>query len=252
VKGGIMDVKKFALVSIILTTFICGCKKKKEDPVFIPGIVPTDYLSAATYTKLDIEIIYDKGYPPSPETINNIKNFLAAHINKPSGIEIFLKEIDGPAKTRLSIADVKDAENRHRTSISTGNTLGAFVYASNAEYEEASGELKTLGIQYGPSSIVLFGKTMRGTSGGIGQPPFPVLESSVALHEFGHILGLVNTGTKMTVQHADAGNEHHCDNKECLMYFAVETNNLVANILGGKVPALDNNCTNDLRGNGGK
>jgi hypothetical protein len=247
-----MDIKKVTLVLIVLTTFICGCKKKTDPEIIPAGISPYDYLAGAAYTKLDIEIGYDKGFPPSEETINNMKSFLAAHVNKPDGIQVYLKEIAGPAKERLSLADIKYAEDQYRTAINTSNSLSLYIYLTNAEYEEATGNYKTLGIQYAPGSIVLFGKPMRASSGSIGQPPYPVLETSVVLHEFGHILGLVNTGTKMTQSHEDSEHAHHCNNKECLMYFAVETNNLVANILGGKVPALDANCNNDLKGNGGK
>lgn len=244
--------KQVTLVLIVLTTFICGCKKKTDQAASAPGISPADYLSSATYSGLDIEILYDKGYPPSQETINNLKNFLTAHINKPAGITVYQKEIIGPSKNRMSLSDVQGVEKMNRTVISTNNSIGMCVYLTNAEYNEAAGDFKTLGIQYGPTSLVLFGKPMRESTGGIGQPSYPVLESSVALHEFGHILGLVNTGTKLTASHEDGSHAHHCTNKECLMYFAVETNDLVANILGGKIPALDADCANDLKGNGGK
>lgn len=246
-----MDIKKITLTLILLTTFICGCKKKTSGSDS-GAQTPANYLSSSEFTSLTIEIAYNTGYPPAPETINNIKSFLASHTNKPSGISVVLHEINETPPTRSSMAYIMDVEKKYRTVFTGNNVLTTFVYLSNSEYDEGQGNYQTLGIEYGPGSIVLFGRSMRTHSGGISQPPYSILESSVAMHEFGHILGLVNAGSKMVTSHMDNGHVHHCNNKECLMYFAVETSDLVANLLGGNIPVLDGNCTNDLRANGGK
>ncbi|MCW3078468.1 MAG: hypothetical protein JWO32_3077 [Bacteroidetes bacterium] len=247
-----MDIKKITLTLILLTTFICGCKKKTNSVNDSGAQTPANYLSSSDYGTLKIEIAYNAGYPPASETINNIKSFLSSHTNKPGGITVVLNEITEAPPARSSMADIMAIEKKYRTVFTSGDILTTFVYLSNSEYEEGQGNYQTLGIEYGPGSIVLFGRTMRTLSGGIGQPPYYILESSVAMHEFGHILGLVNAGSKMVSSHMDGAHAHHCNNKECLMYFAVETSDLVANLLGGSIPALDGNCTNDLRANGGK
>jgi hypothetical protein len=58
----------------------------------------------------------------------------------------------------------------------------------------------------------------------------------------------VDNGTSLTSQHSDGG--HHCNNEECLMYYAVETTDVLAMLVSG-VPRLDDACIADLRGNGG-
>lgn len=247
----IMDIKKVTLTLILLTTFICGCKKK-TDPAISKSLSPADFLSSATFKKLVVQVVYDQGYPPTTETINGIKSFLSARINKPEGIEVTLQEISGPKKPTLSVADMQEVETKYRKLYAAGNTLSIFFYATNAQYQEAESKFQTLGVQYGDASIVLFGNTIRNNSGGIGQPPHTVLETSVALHEFGHVLGLVNTGTSMVTPHMDEPHGHHCKDEDCLMYYAVETTDIVANLLGGKVPPLDADCSNDLKANGGK
>ncbi len=68
-------------------------------------------------------------------------------------------------------------------------------------------------------------------------------------HEFGHLMGLVDQGSPMQVNHKDAANGAHCDKPDCLMYYNVEagfTGTLSA------VPSLDANCIADLKANGGK
>lgn len=246
-----MEIKKIILTLILLTTFICGCKKK-TDPAIIKTITPADFLSASTFKKLYVDLVYDKGFPPTTETISNLKSFLAATVNKPDGIEIALREINGLSKQKLSLADVQAVETENRIKKMPGTSITIFVYMCNAEYNEAEGNYKILGIQYGSSSIVLFGSTIRASSGGLGEPSLPVLETSVMHHEFGHAFGLVDAGTAMVTPHTDSQHGHHCNNQNCLMYYAVETTDIVANILGGKVPPLDVNCNNDLRANGGK
>ncbi|MBI2720980.1 MAG: hypothetical protein HYX39_02280 [Bacteroidetes bacterium] len=246
-----MDFKKIILTLILLTTFICGCKKK-TDPSITDTLTTNDFLSAQNYRKLIVEVLYDKGYPLTSETSTQIKTFLSEKINKPDGIELIYKEITGLQKPKLTLSEISLLEKQNRSLITNGNTIGIFLYLCNAQYEEGESKYKTLGIQYGRASIVLFGNTIRTSSGGIGQPSTPALESSVALHEFGHVLGLVDAGTSMTTPHIDAAHGKHCNNKDCLMYFAVETTDIVANLLGGNIPALDANCKSDLKANGGK
>ncbi len=88
--------------------------------------------------------------------------------------------------------------------------------------------------------------------GGLAQPSRAAAETAVINHEFGHLLGLVNNGTPMIGDHQDEPHGKHCDNSKCLMYYAAETSDLLANLLTGAVPGLCVNCENDLKGNGGK
>lgn len=247
-----MDLKKVILVLIVLTTFICGCKKKVDTEVAGTTINAADYLSSAVYQQLNVQLVYDKGAPPAQETINNIKVFLADNVNKPGGINVSLTEINGPVKSRMTLMDVIAVEKAQRLPIAEGNSLNMFIYLSNSEYEEAAGDYKTLGIEFGTGAIVLFGRSMHNSGGGLTQPPYYIVESSVAEHEIGHALGLVNAGTRMVSDHQDNNHSHHCANKDCLMYFAIETSDIVANLLGGSVPSLDAGCRVDLKNNGGK
>ena len=111
---------------------------------------------------------------------------------------------------------------------------------------------KILGEAYLNTSMVFYEKSIVSSSGGFGQPSRAILEATVMRHEFGHNLGLVNLGTPMVVDHEDTSHAHHCDNKNCLMYWRVNTSNFVGNLAAGPIPQLDQNCLNDLQANGGK
>jgi hypothetical protein len=243
---------KIRLAGFILVTLLAGCVKNRQNPgQSETNIVPSDFLSDNKYKTLYIDFLYDQGNPPSAETINNLKNFLNNRLNKSGGIQIVQREFSGNGKDKISIADVEAIEKKNRSYFSKGNMLGAFVYFVNSDYSDNQGSVKVLGMAYASTSIVIFGKTIHSYSGSFGRPSYVTLETTVAEHEFGHVMGLVNNGTSMLKQHLDASHDKHCSNTACLMYYAAETSDIVQNLLGG-VPSLDQNCIDDLRNNGGK
>ena len=98
----------------------------------------------------------------------------------------------------------------------------------------------------------ILGKTIHDNSGGIGQASRTKLETTVLEHEFAHILGLVDSGSTMQTNHKDAAHGNHCNNTNCLMYYASETTDILGVLLTGSIPVLDANCKADLTANGGK
>lgn len=218
-------------------------------------IKPNDFLSGENYDRLTVEVASVQGYEPTDEALNNLKAFLGSRLNKSGGIGLVPVSIPSPGKAVYSLDDIKKIEQDNRTLFPDpeGKKLTAWFFFADADYAENEGDSKVLGIAYGPTSMVIFENTVREFSGGRGQPSMPVLETTVAEHEFGHILGLVNNGTGMVVNHQDVTYGKHCDNQDCLMYWAAEHSGPVINFLtGGTIPLLDQNCLNDLKNNGGK
>ncbi len=238
---------------ILLVAFIQSCKKGPSKAETAESLItPVDFLSDYKFKSLRIDLVYDQGHSPSPETINNIKSFLLKRLKKPEGILVNLKEINGTGKINISLEDIKEIERKNRTYYSKENSLACFIYLANGDYSENTGSNNILGINYGSTSIVLFGKTINSLTGGIGKPSYAVLETTVCKHEFGHLMGLVNKGSGMVTSHIDARHGKHCNNPNCLTYYLVETSDVVSNLLGGNIPDLDSNCIKDLRSNGGK
>lgn len=100
--------------------------------------------------------------------------------------------------------------------------------------------------------MVVFHETITTNSGGFGQPSVSMVEGIVSRHELGHILGLVNVGSKMVNNHQDQANGKHCENENCLMYWETENGSFISSIFGNNVPTLDAICKADLKANGGK
>lgn len=242
--------KKFLIYAVLLLVLV-NCRKDKETSGSATD-TPSDFLKDAYYQKLVIQVIYVSGMKPEAGTINNLIGFLQPRLNKPGGIDITYKEIPATGKSLISVEEIRTVEKNYRTAHSNEKTLAASILFLDAEYNLNSGNSKVLGIAYGFSSMAIFQKTIREYSGGIGQPSRVLVESSVTNHEFGHTLGLVNNGTPLVTNHQDASHGRHCDSKNCLMYYATETSDIISNLIGGSVPGLDQNCLNDLKSFGGK
>lgn len=246
---------QFTCFALLLLAFF-GCDDSdKENPssTINSKITTNDLLSAAKYESLVVEIQYFPGHAPTASAVTNLENFLEARLNKPGGISITQTEIASSAKSAYSADDIRAIEKANRKQSAVDKTVSAYFLFVDADYAGNSGSSKVLGIAYAPTSMAIFEKTVKDYSGGVGEPAESTLESTVILHEFGHILGLVNNGTTPQSTHQDTAHGKHCTNEDCLMYYTAETSDVIANLLtGGGVPQLDAACIADLKANGGK
>jgi hypothetical protein len=207
-----------------------------------------DLLSADKFNSLQIQILYMPDYKPDAGAIDQLKNFLNNLVNKPSGISMKEMQIPSTGKSTLSLSDIRAIEEKYRTLYAHDKELEVCLIYADADYTDNS----VLGISYQNTSICLFGKTIAAHSGAIGQVSRTKLTATVLEHEFGHLLGLVNIGSSMKTNHEDPDHSHHCNNENCLMYYAAETTDILGFLISGPVPDLDANCLADLKANGGK
>lgn len=249
--------RKFIALSVIMI-FIVSCSNSNDgfsngssdyNHTRSVGASSNDFLSNNRYNSLQIEIQYMRGYAPDAQAVESLKSFLSATLKKDGGITIRQKEISAASSGNLSAEEIRQIENSNRTVFTTGSTLAVNIIYTNGQY---SGGANTLGIAYRNTSVALMGKTIRDNSGGFGQVSRSKLEATVLEHEIGHLLGLVDLGSKMQINHKDANNGNHCDNKSCLMYYASETTDVLGFLNAGNIPQLDDNCKADLRANGGR
>ncbi|HTL80077.1 MAG TPA: peptidase [Bacteroidia bacterium] len=208
-----------------------------------------DFLSSKDYNALEVEIAYVDGHRPTDAAVNHLLDMMKARLNKPDGINVTYKTIGSPRMSSFTIGDLDKVERDQRDIFTKHDHLTAFVLFLDAPYAANS---SALGVAYGTTSIAVFESEIERYSGGISQPSRDILEATVIEHEFGHLFGLVDNGTPMTTPHMDPSNNNHCNNSKCLMYYAVETSDVVANLIGSDVPQFDANCIADLRANGGK
>src|SRR5699024_1064835 len=160
-------------------------------------------------------------------------------------------EVQSGGEGAYSAEEIRALEEQHRdhyTEVTSSNTLHAYFLIVDGKYQQQE---NVLGIAYFNTSMAFFGQTMTDVSSGIAAPPKEKIEGTVFQHEFGHILGLVGSGTPTQSDHKTAGSAH-CTADGCLMEPSVETTDFFTNIFDGDIPDLDAQCVTDLQANGGK
>lgn len=245
-----------ALIPVMLFSASCG-KDDNSSPQQSNGKAYSrqatgksahDLLSADKYKSLLVEILYMKNAKPVTSALDQLKTFLENRLHKPAGIKIILREIPSAGKSKLSLSDIRTIENTYRENYTADGNITVCILYTDTDYTDNN----VLGIAYQNTSICLFGKTIADHSGGIGEANTAKLTATVLEHEAGHLLGLVNIGSAMQTAHADKAHPDHCNNENCLMYYASETTDVLGFLIAGAVPQLDANCLADLKANGGK
>lgn len=246
------------LILMILSLIHSGCIKTmaSEEEKGIPtnyhdrnfGASAQDLLQGESFTTLRVEIQYMEGFKPDLGAIVQLEKFLKKHLHKPGGITIVTKQIEAVASERLTREDVLRIERENRQFYTYGDVLAVYFLFTNGEYVNP----KILGEAYRNTSAVIYGKAIQQNTGKVGKPNRTKLESTILLHETGHLLGLVNKGSAAQSEHVDERHASHCSNKDCLMYWSNGLQDKFGHLVRGAIPELDAHCLEDLKRNGGK
>lgn len=257
-----MKKKSYRLLSFILILLFLSCSdddnSNTENGInHAPNLKATGksahgFLSADNYKSIDIEVLYVGSFQPNAQTLVNLKQFMENRLNKPGGITISQREITSPGGSPYDINKVADIETENRTKYNDGDILTMYILFIDGNYTTDTSTTFTLGAAYRNTSCVIFEKAVQQLSNSVNEPNRVDLETTVILHELGHLLGLVNLGSSMQTQHLDQAHDRHCDNPDCLMYWEAESNHGMQGMLSGNVAQLDAHCLADLKANGGK
>lgn len=216
------------------------------------GYSANDILSNIKFTDIYIEVMYVDGFKPSAETLTNLKNFIGSRTYK-TNIIVEERLIDIALKSIYSMEDVRSIEDANRSIFSFENQLAISALFLNGKSSSDTENTTILGTAYRNTSFVIYEETIKAASNNLLGPSKITLESTVILHEFCHLLGLVNLGTNMVANHEDTAHSAHCTVENCLMYYLIENGKNVPHwVKDEQIPQLDANCINDLKANGGK
>ncbi len=234
-------------VAILLVLPFSGCLDFGSHRV-----TATDYLQG-DYGKWLVEIDSSSGSRPDASLLTFLDNRLTPLVNKPSGIEFYSDDALSSSQAAWDDGQILDYAKSHRSFSTGGDQVVTHLMFLSGHYAGDTGQGKVLGIAFDHDLIVMFPETIKGscTITNFCTDAAPIMRAAT-LHEFGHALGLVNHGIGMVTPHEDSGHPGHSSNQRSVMYWAVETSNIVA-LLGGGIPEdFDANDRADMRAAGGQ
>jgi hypothetical protein len=215
-----------------------------------PGSAARDFLSDSNFTELIVEVDYMPEYKPNEKALDSLEAFFERRLHKNSVIIKEPTQIPSGGEAEYTAEEIRELEAQYRSTFTDDERLAAYMIIVDGKYQER----ELLGIAYYNTSNAFFGPSYDEASGGTLQPSRYQIEAISFRHEFGHLFGLVavpGSGTQMLTEHQDEQHGNHCDNSECLMYYATQTTG-IKYIAGEGLAYLDSNCIADLRANGGK
>jgi hypothetical protein len=185
-----------------------------------------------------------EGHEPSSEALDTLKSRINFYCDKPQGILIFDDDITS-SQTAYTDEDIKDLEDEYRAYENVDDDITVHILYLNGEYDEDS---NVLGIAYDASSMVIFKEKIDGISIPIWastQVDNTDYEKSVLVHEFGHLMALVNIGYESQRDH-ESTHKHHCIHDDCVMYYSVESVS-IKNLITEDNPKPPSDFCNDCR-----
>jgi hypothetical protein len=246
-----------AIVFVLVVTALSGCFRPTS-----PGSSGDDFLSRAM-PKMIVEIDYQSGKQLASASVDLLRTRIGERLDKPGGVTYEQTAIQA-SRSVWTVDALRQLEEANRNHYRKVDTVVLYVLVLGGGYEADSGGGRVLGVAYGSSSVAIFKDNIEAsaTLGGIPLFSSVDVEKAVLIHEFGHILGLVNIGLKMQRPHemtqdpdtSTSRNEGrgHSNNKDSVMFWAVESD-AVARVFNGPPPTqFDADDIADMRAAGGK
>lgn len=224
--------QKLLVMAIMLVLAAPGCLDSFRESLVscdnINGGCRYEILRGNEYSRLHIEVNYVTGNSPDSDALNLLKQRIKEVTDK-STVTVSQSSF-GSTDNSYTLEEILALESSERTEFKSGNTFVVHILYLNGEYSDNN---QALGIAYSGTSFVLFKEKIEDAAFLLISSKD--IEKAVIVHEFGHLLGLVNNGYQSPHDHEDPDHPHHSNNEESVMYWAIESQD-IANQLDGEPP----------------
>ncbi len=217
---------------------------------FTPSPLVLNYIRGDTFARLVLEVDRVVGFEPRPATQTDLASRLAGILDKPAGVQMVL---DGTIASRGSnhawtFAELQGLAASTFDRVEPAGTTKMHVMFLDGRYDSGPGGGTVLGIAWANQHMAIFKQVIEDScaAAGLGlltEAGCAAAELAICVHEVGHVIGLVDNGLPMVVNHEDATHPAHSASQDCVMYWAYEGDALVSrvadDILGTGSSALD-------------
>lgn len=237
------------LSCLMITIPIAGCTSDIENILGeswgVPGGLALACLRDDAYREMVIEIDHAPGYNPESSTVSLLKQRLGQVCDKPDGIRIELNEIEFAESSTWTAEKVREVGHETMDAAPQTSVLRWHVIMPQGKYSDES----VLGVAVDASTIALFPDSINDATS-IFNPRISAedIENSVMVHEFGHLLGLVNLVYTSPANHEDSEHPGHSNNEDSVMYWAIESLTVDAWLNGDLPTDFDQDDLDDLEG----
>lgn len=202
----------------------CGAEEDPRERV-------AHYLLPSPYSKLVVEVDVVQGFELDPEVAAVLVEVLDGLVDKPGGIEVVVDETlaAGLADGRWSQEQLSALADDTFNLDVDADTVRIHVLLLDGRAEDDD----VLGISWANRHVALFkGALHLACSEGRGLSSGACRRAELGLlgHEIGHVLGLVNNGVEMVVDHEDREHPKHTNDPNCLMYWTYDRKAVVTKI----------------------
>lgn len=130
-------------------------------------------------------------------------------------------------------ADLRAAAEQHRQHFSDDSTATMYLLVVQGGFYRDGEQTNAIGVAYNASEMAVFPDRWSGLTAALGSST--AIARAVLVHEFGHLLGLVNLTYESKIDHEDPEHPGHSANRESVMYYAIETT-LIGQVFTGPPP----------------
>lgn len=240
-----------ALIAVACVVASNGCSPATNNGKDEVGSVPETYIHGEAHSRLVFEVDSVEGVAPRADATGYVVEELSAVVDKPDGIEFVT---DGTIESRgadhvWTFDELETLAGEQFDMEVEDEVVKIHVMYVDGSYENEN----TLGVAWGNRHLTMFADVVDDSCDRplVRDRLCRFAESSVLLHEVGHVIGLVDNGIPMVEDHEDSEHDAHDESDECVMYWAYEGTQIIdvlAARLGDSSPALtfDDACEADI------
>lgn len=182
---------------------------------------------------LVVEIDVQQGVRFGQDAVDHLVAVLGRVLDKPGGIRFAGGNTFASDRTAWSTDDLRAAAAANRSTATTDTEVSVHVLYVAGGHQQDGEQTSAIGIAFSASEVALFPDRWQGISGLLGSSA--AVERAVLVHEFGHLLSLVNIGYRSDIDHEDPDHPGHSSNQQSVMFHAIEST-LIGQVFSGPPP----------------